>query len=83
MKVTPVEMQTQFGAYVKACQEEPIAITQNGKIVAVLLSVEDEDELERLILNHSSQFQKILETSKRQIQEGKGIRHEDFWQEIE
>ncbi len=84
MKIAPVmERQTEFGAYVQACQKEPIVVTENGKFVAVLLSVADEDELERLILAHSSKFREILETSKRQIQQGEGIRHEDFWQEIE
>lgn len=83
MKVTPVtEIKTQFSAYIKACREEPIAITKNGKLIAVLLSIDDEEELERLILGHSRKFQAILETGKQQIQEGKGISHEEFWEEI-
>lgn len=36
-----------------------------------------------LTLVHSAKFRKILNDSEREIQEGKGIRHEDFWKEME
>ncbi len=36
-----------------------------------------------LTLIHSAKFRKILNDSERDIQEGKGIRHEDFWKEME
>jgi hypothetical protein len=51
--------------------------------VAVLLSVEDEEELERLILAYTPRFRGILDTSRKQIRETGGVRHEEFWQEIE
>jgi len=51
--------------------------------VAVLLSVEDEDEVERLVLAYSPKFQSVLQAARQQIREGGGIRHEDFWQEVE
>jgi hypothetical protein len=56
---------------------------KKGKPVAVLLSVVDENELERLILAHSPKFRTILNRGKRQIRETGGIRHEDFWREVE
>ncbi len=54
-----------------------------GKVVAMLLAIKNEEDLEMLTLIHSAGFRKITDDSDREIQEGKGIRHEDFWKEIE
>lgn len=84
MRIAPVaDVKARFSAYLRTSKEGPVVITRNGKPVAVLLSVEDEDEVERLILAYSPQFQSILRAAKQQIREGSGIRHEDFWQEVE
>jgi hypothetical protein len=56
---------------------------KKSKSLAVSFSVVDEDELERLILTYSPKFQVILNKSKKEIQETGGIRHEDFWREVE
>ncbi len=69
--------------YLKAWEDRPVVVTKRGKPVAVLLSIDDDDELERLILAHSPKFQAILNAGKQQIRETGGIRHEDFWQEVE
>ena len=60
-----------------------IVVTKNGRPVAMLLSVTDEDEIERMLLAHSPKFQSILDVAEQQIREGKGIKHEDFWREVE
>ncbi len=52
-------------------------------MVAVLLSLENEDYLERLTPARSSELREVLDAGKQQIREGRGIRHEDFWQEME
>jgi prevent-host-death family protein len=57
----------------------PIVITRNGKPVAVLLAMQDEDEIERIILAYSPKFQRILQTAEQQIQAGQGIPHKEFW----
>jgi len=56
---------------------------KNGKPVAVLLAMGDEDELERLILAYSPKFQDLLRTAEKQVQEGLGIPHDKFWREME
>lgn len=58
-------------------------VTRNGKPVAILLSIKDEEEMERLLLAYSPRFQRILEEAKRQIREGEGVPHEEFWREVE
>ena len=49
--------EARLSAYLKDSQEGPVVVTRNGKAVAVLLAVTDEDELERLVLAHSPKFQ--------------------------
>jgi len=84
MKIAPVaELKAQFSAYLKSSAEGPIVVTRHGKPVAVLLSIEDEDELERLVLAYTPKFQGILEAAREQIRETGGIEHEEFWQEME
>jgi len=63
-------------------EKGPVVVTRNGKAVAVLLSVTDDDELERLLLAHSPKFQAILDKSRRQIDETGGIPHEQFWRGV-
>ncbi|MBU0493195.1 MAG: type II toxin-antitoxin system Phd/YefM family antitoxin [Chloroflexi bacterium] len=84
MRIAPIaDVKARFSAYLKTSEEGPIVVTRNGRPVAVLLSVTDADEIERLVLAYSPKFQGILQTAKQQIREGAGIRHEDFWQEME
>ncbi|MBE7469190.1 MAG: type II toxin-antitoxin system Phd/YefM family antitoxin [Anaerolineae bacterium] len=84
MKIAPIaEIKAQFSAFVKASEEEPVIVTKNGKPVAVLLAISDEDEIERLLLGYSKKFRALLEAAEQRIQETGGIRHEDFWKAIE
>jgi len=77
------EIKAKFSGYLKASEQGPIIVTKNGKPVAVLLAITDEDEIERLLIAHSPRFKSIVELAERQIREGRGIKHEDFWQAIE
>ncbi len=84
MKIAPIaEIKAQFSAFVKASEEGPVIVTKNGKPVAVLLAISDEDEIERLWLGYSKKFRALLEAAEQRIQETGGIRHEDFWKAIE
>jgi len=77
------DIKARFSAYVKDSEEGPVIVTRNGKPVAVLVSLEDEDEIERLVLAYSPKFQGILQAARQQIKEEGGIEHEDFWQKVE
>ena len=54
----------------------------NGKAVAVLLGVHDDEELERLLLAHSSKLHAILGAADRRIDTGAGVGHDEFWQKV-
>jgi prevent-host-death family protein len=84
MRIASVaDVKAHFSAFLKSGQEGPLVVTRNGKPVAVLLSVTDDEEVERLLLAYSPKFQRLLQTAEQQIREGKGIYHTDFWKEIE
>ena len=83
MKIASVaDVKAHLGAYLKESQEGPVVVTRNGKAVAVLLAVNDDDELERLVLAHSPKFQALLDKSRRRIEETGGIPHDVFWREV-
>lgn len=84
MKIASVaDVKANLSAYIKASEDELVVITKNGKPVAVLLPMEDDDELERLALAYSQRFQAILHQAREQIRTGGGIAHDDFWREVD
>jgi prevent-host-death family protein len=84
MKIASVaEIKARLSSYLKATATGPVVVTRNGKAVAVLLGVDDDDELERLLLAHSPKLRAILDAADRRIDEGAGIGHDEFWQQVE
>lgn len=84
MKIASIaDVKARFSAYLKASQEGPVIVTRNGRPIAVLLSMEDEEEIERLILAYSPKFQEILQIARKQIGESGGIKHKEFWESVE
>ncbi len=84
MRIASVaEVKARLSSFLKASAEGPVVVTRNGKAVAVLLGVEDDDELERLLLAHSRRLHAILDVADRRIDEGAGIGHDEFWRRVE
>ena len=84
MKVaTQDEVAARFSEYVKAARKGPVVVTSKGKPVAVLLSSQTEEDVERLLMGHSPRLQSILEAARKRFREGRGIPHETFWKEVE
>jgi prevent-host-death family protein len=79
MKIASVaDMKSRLSAFLNESREGPVVVTRNGKAVAVLIAVTDDDELERMLLAHSPKFRAIIEKSHRQIDETGGIPHDQF-----
>jgi prevent-host-death family protein len=84
MKIASVaEVKARLSSYLKASATGPVVVTRNGKTVAVLVGVEDDEEVERLLLAHSRKLRAILDAADRRIEDGAGIGHEEFWQQVE
>jgi prevent-host-death family protein len=84
MKTASVaEVKARLSSYLKASVAGPVVVTRNGKAVAVLLGVENDEELERLLLAHSRKLRAILDAADRRIDQGAGIGHDEFWKQVE
>jgi len=77
------DIKANFSMYIKESEEGAVVVTRNGRPVAVLLGVHDDDEVERLVLSHSRKLRAILERSKQQIREGHWLSHEEFWKQVD
>ena len=77
------EVKAHFSGYLRASEQGPVVVTRNGKPVAVVLALTDEEELERLMMAHSPGLQASLDAARKRIRAGVGIRNEDFWKEVE
>lgn len=76
------EVKSQFSAFVKLCESAPVVVTRNGKPVAVLVGIEDNDEVERVLMANSPRLQAILAQSRKSIREGRGIPRDEVWKEF-
>jgi prevent-host-death family protein len=84
MKIASVaEVKARLSSFLKASAAGPVVVTRNGKAVAVLLGVDDDEELERLLLAHSRKLRAILDAADRRIDRGAGIGHEEFWRKVD
>ena len=83
MRIASVaDIKAKFSSYIKESKQGPVVVTKNGKPIAMLLSITDEEEIERMILAYSPKFQEMLQLAEQQIRAGKGQKHTDFWREV-
>jgi prevent-host-death family protein len=84
MKIASVaEVKSQFSAFLKASEGGPVVVTRNGRPVAVIIGVQDEEEIERLLMAYSPHLRAILEHSRQQVREGQWLGEEEFWSQME
>jgi prevent-host-death family protein len=84
MKIASVaEVKSQFSAFLKASEGGPVVVTRNGRPVAVIVGIQDEDEIERLLMGYSPHLRAILERSRQQFRQGQWLSEEDFWAQFE
>ena len=77
MKIASVaEVKSQFSAFLKATAAGPVVVTKNGRPVAVIVGVQDDDEVEQLLMAHSPRLQAIVEASRKQIRDGDVLTHD-------
>lgn len=66
MKVAPMgEVRNNFAKYLVACEAEPVFITRNGRITAVIEHIRDSD-VEDFLLERSLRFRRMLDRVKRE-----------------
>jgi prevent-host-death family protein len=80
MRVAPVaDIKAKFSSYLNDCRDGPVVVTRNGHAVAVLLCVEDDDDLERLLMAHNPKLRRIVLEGLKSIRETGGLSEEELW----
>jgi prevent-host-death family protein len=83
MKIAPVaDVKARFSSYLEQSERGPVIVTKNGRPVAALVSVTDEDELERLVLAYTPRFRRLPDAAEKRINKEGGIRDQDFWDSV-
>ena len=74
MTIAPLaEVKDRFSAYVDESHESPIIVTRNGRPVAMIIAIEDQDDLDRLVLVHDQRFLRLLEEARQRVRVTGGV----------
>jgi prevent-host-death family protein len=83
MKIAPLsDVKAELSALVSESEHGPVVITRNGKAIAAIIPLSDDDDVERLMMGYSPRLKAILAESKEHIRKGEGIPHKKFWAEM-
>jgi prevent-host-death family protein len=83
MKIAPLaEVKDHLSAYIDASRKSPIVVTRNGKPVALLTPILEDEDLDRLILAHDPRFLGALDEARARVRAGGYLTGNEFWQEL-
>src|SRR5260370_23994240 len=69
MKIASVaHVKARLSSYLKASATSPVVATRNGKAVAMLVGINDDEDLERMLLAHSRTLRAILDAADRRLE---------------
>ena len=77
-KVALSEMKDDLSRFLRMAEKEEILITRHGKPAGVLIGFESEDEWFDYRLENDPRFLKRIESARKNLLAGKGIRLEDL-----
>ena len=84
MKIAPLaEVKDRFSAYVDESRESPVVVTRNGRPVAMLIAIEEEDDLDSLLLVHNPRFLQLLEEARQRVRVTGGVPLAEFRRRLE
>jgi len=83
MKIAPLaEVKDRLSAYIDAARESAIIVTRNGKPVALLTPILEDDDLDSLLLAHDRKFIRLLEQGRERVRAGRYLTSEQFWRDL-
>lgn len=82
-KIVEAQLQTELEHYMTTLDDGPVFIMRDGRPIAALVPVTDDDEAERLALAYNPRFQQILEAADERIRSEGGLSHEELWATVE
>jgi prevent-host-death family protein len=83
MRIAPLaEVKDRLSAYIDAAKNSAIVVTRNGKPVALLTPILEDDDLDSLLLTHDRKFIHLLERARERVRTGRYLTSEQFWREL-
>ena len=83
MKIAPLaEVKDRLSAYIDAARESAIVVTRNGKPVALLTPIREDDDLDRLLLAHDPQFVRLLERARERVRGRRYLTNAQFLRQL-
>lgn len=70
---TLAEVEQRFSAYIDESREAPIIVTRNDRPVAMIIAIEDQDDLDSLLLVHDQRFLLLLEEARQRVRVTGGV----------
>jgi prevent-host-death family protein len=78
MKTIPLsEVKDELSRYLRLAETEEVVITRHGKPAGVLIGFRSEDDWFEYRLKRDPKFRKRIESARRSIKEGRGVRLSD------
>ena len=71
------DVKDDLSKYLHAAEHEEIVITWHGKPAGILIGFTSEDDWFDYRLEHDPRFVRRIETARKNLQEGRGVRFED------
>lgn len=79
MKIAPLaEVKDHFSAYVDESKESPVVVTRNGRPVALIIAIQEDDDLDSLLLAHNPRFVQLLEDARQRVRATGGVSLKKF-----
>jgi hypothetical protein len=69
--------------YLTDSEDSAVAITREGRPVAVMLGVPGMTRWRGWTMSHKRKLREILDAAREQIKAGESLSHEDFWKQVE
>lgn len=83
MKIAPLtDVKEQFPSYIDDSKKSPVIVTDNGKPVAMIVAIEEDDDLDSLLLAHNPRFLQLLEESRQHVRATGGLSLAEFRQKL-
>lgn len=79
MKIAPLaEVKDRFSAYIDESSDSPVVVTRNGRPVALIVGISDDDDLDSLLLAYNPRFVQLLEEARQRVRLTGGVSLADF-----
>ena len=71
------DVKDDLSKYLHVAEHEEIVITRHGKPAGILIGFTSEDDWFEYRLEHDPRFVRRIETARKNLQQGRGVRFED------